>query len=334
VVAIAVAMILWEPPATKAQGFGNTISGRVTGVDRRPIQDMYIELLDDLGRSVGRTRSDGVGFYKFSGVGEGRFTVRLLTVGTEYQEQENTVEINNIGIQTSSGLFRGGLAHEQSDFNLKLKKGVTLAAPAVVFAQTVPNGARELYEKALTQFQSKQDAEGQDSLRRALEIFPKYYDALERLGTEYLRMDNPNANKAAEILLSVAVEVNPKGDKSWYGLAFARYSLKQYPTALAAIERTVQLQPQYPQYVFMHGTILRQNKKYAEAEKHLLKSIELSNDQIPRAHWELALLYGNNLKRYADAAKELKLFLHAQPGARDAESIKKLIADFELKAKG
>ena len=52
-------------------------------------------------------------------------------------------------------------------------------------------------------------------------------------------------------------------------------------------------------------------------------------------HWELALLYGNGLNRYRDAARELKLFLKAKPDYADAEKkkVEKLIATFEEKAK-
>ena len=54
---------------------------------------------------------------------------------------------------------------------------------------------------------------------------------------------------------------------------------------------------------------------------------------MPDVHWELALLYGKALKRYKDAAKELRLYLKARPDDKNAESIKKLIVDFEEKAK-
>jgi hypothetical protein len=77
---------------------------------------------------------------------------------------------------------------------------------------------------------------------------------------------------------------------------------------------------------------MRHAKKYADAEKQILKARELSKDSIAQVHWELALLYGNDMKRYADAAKELKLFLKAEPNVKDSENIKKLIADFEAKA--
>ena len=49
-------------------------------------------------------------------------------------------------------------------------------------------------------------------------------------------------------------------------------------------------------------------------------------------NWELALLYGRDMKRYADAAKELKLFLKESPDAKDAAAIKKLIDEYEAKA--
>ena len=61
-----------------------------------------------------------------------------------------------------------------------------------------------------------------------------------------------------------------------------------------------------------------------------LPVLKVTNTQ--RRGLELATLYGNNMNRYADAARELKLFLKAQPDSKDAENIKKLIADFEAKA--
>jgi hypothetical protein len=64
----------------------------------------------------------------------------------------------------------------------------------------------------------------------------------------------------------------------------------------------------------------------------LLKAKELSKDTMPHVHWELALLYGNDMDRFADAARELRLFLKASPKAKDSDNILKLIAEFEGKA--
>jgi hypothetical protein len=84
--------------------------------------------------------------------------------------------------------------------------------------------------------------------------------------------------------------------------------------------------------VFLTGALLRHNKKFVESEKQLLRAKELSRDTLPQVHWELALLYGNHMERFADAANELKLFLKGRPEARDSENIRKKIAEFEQKA--
>lgn len=325
----AIVFILYVPSYSQ---IGNSISGYVFGLNRKPMNDLYVELTDDYGRMLGRKRTSGAGFFRFEGMTEGRFVIRVLTSGTDYEEKEETVEIDNITTRDSSGTARiRGHSHESRDVYLRLRRGVT-PANVVVFAQDVPPEAKKLYEKALDDLGNKRNSEGLSHLRSALEIFPKYYLALERLGTEYINLGVVESYRAAEILFSAAVEVYPRGYGSWYGLAYARYSLGNFSDGLTAVQKAVELSPSSPNAVFLHGVLLKKTQKYADAEKQLIKAGKLSDNKMPRVHWELATLYGNNLQRYADAARELKLFLKAQPDAKDAENIKKLIAEFEMKA--
>ena len=57
----------------------------------------------------------------------------------------------------------------------------------------------------------------------------------------------------------------------------------------------------------------------------------MAEAKVPDAHWQLALLF-NQLKRFKEAADELELFLKAQPDARDADKIKKLIQQLRQKS--
>ena len=98
-------------------------------------------------------------------------------------------------------------------------------------------------------------------------------------------------------------------------------------------QKALEINSSSPDALLLSGSLLRVSKKYADAEKQLLKARDLAKETLPQIHWELALLYGNNMQRYADAAKELRLFVKANPGAKDVENIKKLIIDFEAKAK-
>lgn len=218
---------------------GNSISGYVFGFERQSVSDINVELLDELSRTVGRDRTDSSGHYFFHGIGSGRFQVRVMPFGTDYEEQIQEVEIVNIIRQTASGETRvSGFSNEQRDFYLKLRKGIQLGRTAAIFVQDIPEPAKKLYDAAILNLNNKKEAQGLENLKSALEIFPKYYLALERLGNEYVRLGH---FEAARILLAIAVDVNPRGFKSWYGLAYSLYSLKKTTEGAKAIQTAVEL---------------------------------------------------------------------------------------------
>ncbi len=325
-VGLAAALML-TAPFVSSKSFGasaqNRISGYVFGYNRQPMAELVVELRNEYYQTIERTRTNASGYYAFSGMGRGQFRVHVFTYATSYEEAENSVEI--------FVLTQGGYAFEQSDFYLKLRPGVK-PENVVLFVQEVPSEAKAHYDKALDELENKHNDDALADLRAAIEAFPRYYDALERLGTEYVKLGLPEGYQAAAVLLALAVDINPRGYKSWYGLAYARYSLESYKDAITAAEKAIELNVYYSDAIYLYGVLLRKTGKYVEAEKQLLKAKELSKDAFPKLHWELALIYGNQMKRYADAAKELKSYLKAQPDVKDAENIKKLIADFEAKA--
>ncbi len=323
----SVAFVISAPSILSTAVFaqaGNRIEGTVYGYGRRPLPDVYVELNDDLNRTVSRVKTNNVGSFTFVGMEPGNYIVRVLTSGTDYEEREERVEIYNL----TSRAFES----KQVLFYLRLKQGASSPNAEAIFGQEVPADAQKLYEKGVADLASKRDAKGLAALRDAIEVFPKYYAALERLGLEYVEIGKPETLQAAEILLNLAVGVNPRGFRSWYGLAYARHALARYAEALAASEKAVELRPTAAEAVFLHGRILRNLKKYPEAEKQLLKTKELFGDVPAQLHWELALIYGNNLKKYAEAARELKLYQKKKPDAPNSAEVKKLIADFEAKA--
>jgi tetratricopeptide (TPR) repeat protein len=310
---------------------GNSISGYVFGINRTPLPDVAVELMDEFSRTTGRTRTNGSGRYSFTGLAAGKWKVRVLPYGTDYDEQEQEVEIISFSGTTSRGAPRmSGSSMEQKDFALRLRKGVDPASAGVVFAQNIPENARKLYNQAIADFAEKKEKEAIAGLKAAIEAFPDYFDALDRLGTEYLRLGH---FEAAKILLGMAVAQNSRSYRSLYGLAYSLYSLKEYTEASKIVAKAIEANASMPEAWVLSGTLMRYDKRYDEAEKRLLKGRDLAKDSDPQIHWELALVY-DKMSRYADAAKELKLFLKSQPNAKDSENIKKVIANFEQKAAG
>ena len=82
----------------------------------------------------------------------------------------------------------------------------------------------------------------------------------------------------------------------------------------------------------MLGMAYRATKSFEKAEQTLKKAAKL-NDASPDVHWQLALLYGKEINKYDEAAKELEAYLKLSPEAPNKEDIKKLTRQFKDKPK-
>lgn len=327
---LGIGLVVFAPILSYGQ-FGNTISGYVFGSQRQPISDATVELLDDYSRSIGRTRTNAAGRYIFSRMSSGRFRVKVLSLGIDYEEQEQEIEIQNISSSDGAGrVTTSGYDNVQRDFYLRQRKNNQQPSRSEsLFVQEIPAQAKETYKKAIELLDSENKEQGLKNLKSAIEIFPDYYDALELLGSEYVKLQH---FVPAQILLQKAVQVNPRGFKSWYGLAYSLYSQNKINEAIEAVQKANSLNQFSVESQLLTGVLFRKAGRYEEAEKQLKKAKDLSKGSVSEVHWQLALLYGNNLKRYREAADELELFLKAKPNSKDTESIKKLIKEFKDKA--
>jgi outer membrane protein assembly factor BamD (BamD/ComL family) len=306
----------------------NSINGFIFGEGRMPLADVQVELLDEYNRLVVRVRTDGGGRYRFDRLTTGRFYIRVLPMATNYEEQTQEVEI--VSNRALGG--RGGADTIQQNFTLRMRRTMRepLAINAVIFAQEIPKEAQKLYEKAVSDLKESKIDEGIRELKDALDIFPQYYLALERLGQEYI---NRQHYEAARDVFTKAVEINPRGAESQYGLGYSLYQLKSHAEAIEAIKKSIELNPTSVNGLFLLGVNLRLAGKYAEAVESLKKAEKLTTVPLPEVHWQLSLLYTNNLKKYSAAADELELFLKAKPDFDEIEKVKDLIKKLRAKAK-
>jgi Tfp pilus assembly protein PilF len=316
----------------------NAIGGHVFDSSRRPVAHLRVELLDEVDSTIATSLTDSSGRYVFNGLSPGTFQIRVLTHGTNFVGQTTRVTITNFSRSSPTGNARiSGAQVEQVDFNLKTRDEVNSSlkpsAAGVTFYQDVPADARAAYETAVENLDKKRDAErGLAELKKAVELFPSYYLALERLGGEYVKLQQ---YEQATRMLNRALEINPKGHASLFALGVARYYLKQMPEAIDLLRRSISLAPDSPNAAFSHmflGMALLKDGKPEEAETHLKRAHMIGDKQVPDVHMHLAQMYSNS-KRYKEAADELELFLKETPNARDAESIKNIIKQLRAKAK-
>lgn len=304
----------------------SSISGFVFGTDRRPVSQAVVELRGEFG-IVGRVRTDGSGRFYFGNLAHGRYTVRVLPLGTPFLEANEDVEITGTG-------FRGNPVTDnvQKDIYLKPRRGADSIPfqASVVFAQEVPKDAEDHYKRAIEDLETDRTHSGIDSLEKAVAAFPNYFMALQRLGLVRLTQERFDD---AEKLFIRALTINDRCFDCWYGLGFATYSTRKFEGSVEATKKAVEMKADSVEANLLLGMASRATKDFALSETSLQRASKISNGTSPDVHWQLALLYGKDLNKFAEAAKELEAYLKAAPEAPNKDVIKKLIREFKDKAK-
>lgn len=313
--------LVWFVPVATGQN-RSTISGFVFDQQRRPVGQIHVELLSDFNSVLARTKTDGSGRFSFIGLPQGRFSIKVLSTGTDFEEQTQSVEIygvNAVGRPTSDNV--------QKDIYLRLRRessGLT-GVTGTTFAQEIPEDARKSYEQAVTAIDANKIDEGIKGLEYSLKVFPTYYSALEKLGSVYISQQKFDS---ARNIFNRAVAVNQRSFYGWYALSYSNYALKQTEPAIEAGRKAITLNGNSVEAYLILGLSQRLAKQYTEAEKSLKQAKKIAQGKSPDVHWHLALLYAHNLKQYSNAANELELYLEAKPNGANTENIKKLIKQF------
>ncbi len=307
----------------------SSLQGTVYDKQRNALPDIDIELLNDNYQSLQRTKTDGSGRYYFNGLSDGRFTVRAFAFRYDLADQDIPFEIQTMTVRGTEGV-----STVVQDFYLAPKKGSLKESElGVVFAQDVPKDAKMLYDLALKDLSGKRDVEGFQGLKKAIELFPTYYNALHRFGVElFIRKQYL---ESAGVFIQ-AVEINPKSATSFYYLGYDLYNLgdKYNKAARTATKEALTMAPASLQVLMLMGKIERRDGNFPEAEKHYLLAKKLSANKVPDIHWELALLFGKDMKKYNEAAAELEVYIKLKAGdVAEEQKVRKLIADFRGKAK-
>ncbi|MBK7704189.1 MAG: tetratricopeptide repeat protein [Acidobacteria bacterium] len=302
--------------------------GFIFDKQRNPLPEVEMELLNDLGQTIRRTRTDNTGKYEFGGLSNGRYQVKAMPFRYDLEDMTQDQEINTQNIRGGEGAGNFSL-----DFILQPRKGgLADAELSVVFAQDVPDEAKKFYKTAVEHFAKGRQPEGISALADAIKVFPNYFQALYRMGSELFFQKR---FKDAIPFLFKASDLNPKSATSFYYLGYSLHSLgKQYnKSALLVLTEAATLAPSSFQVLFTLGKIEREEGKAADAEKHLLQAKKSTKTPIPSLHFELAQTFAD-LKKYKDAADELETFIKVGKLKPEEETkIRTTIATLREKAK-
>lgn len=297
------------------------IEGRVKTTTGVPVVNVRVTLKNDGYSPLRTVYTDSAGRFQFA-VSEGAFYVEVDPLDRPFERHQERIDLNPTPYSKLGELFL-------VDIVLTPRKNPNAKpeSSGVVFYQQVPDAAKVEYERGLKLIPNKRD-EGCAALRRALQIFPDYYAAMEALGGEYARAGH--YDHALPILIR-AVEVNPAGAKSYYALGVVFFQMKHFPNAVKAFARVAGLEAENVNATVYLGLALLRSGRLDEAEAALKRTYELGAKGISEVQLALSEIYIEQ-RRYDRAVAELERLLDENPSRNDRKKIERLIESLRAKA--
>lgn len=321
----AVVLVISQMFIVDAFAQTSSISGIVFGAGGRPVPSVNVELLNDTYSTLRRVKTNGTGLYSFRGLQSGYYYVRVLPYGTNYLE--DTQRVSLVGM---SAVVGRGAVSQQVNFRLVVKRDINanpLAPPGVIFVQKVPDEAETLFKKGIKLLKANEEKEGFDSVKKAIELFPNYFAALDRLGYEYMIR---GYYRPSYVLLSKALEVNPKSFTSKVAFGITQFKLNLVGDSIVTLQGAVNLFKESVYANMWLGIAQFKNGDFTNAEESLEKANKLSKGKSANVHYQLARVYEKQ-KRYGEAAKSLELYLKYNPKSKNAEKIKRSVENLKNK---
>ncbi len=300
------------------------VMGTVRDQAGQAVGGIRVSVTDDNLQSVRTILIDASGRFTIRSLVPGRYTFRVETTGTPFEEQTQFLELYSTRRRTgSSETF-------PLDFILKSKKSKNATpSTSLFFVQEVPNPAKTQFERATNSLKNGDLQAAIEALKKAIEMFPIYFNALELLGAEYVK---DNQFDLALPVLTKALEVNRSASKSLYALGVAHLKLNHPTEAVEALRKSAELAPSNPNAPMMLGLAYRLLADFKQAEAAFKKALQIGGGAMAEAHFYLAGIYEKQAM-YAEAVRELELYLKEAKGIGNPARIKSLIEQLRGKAK-
>jgi tetratricopeptide (TPR) repeat protein len=283
------------------------IDGNVSSASGSPVSGARIELRNtDNGSIVATTYSNQIGQFTIQNVELGRYEV---------------IAFNGV-LETRENLY---VQHSDVPVSLRLppaagQTGQQSGATVSVSQYLVPEKARKELERAKKAFDDGKHDEARRHSEKALEIQPKYAEALTLIGVLDL---SENQLDSAIDKLQAAIDADPGFPMAYVVMGAALNQSHKFQQALATLERGAAINPNSWQAHFEMAKADLGLADFDAALKSARRAAAL-NDKFPaiqltQAH---ALL---GLKRYSEAVPLYERYLSSVPSGPDSEIAQKAL---------
>lgn len=315
-------------PTPAVQSFN--ILGSVRDDTGKPVSSIRVSLLNDSYQSIRTVFTDTSGRFTISGVISGRYTVKVEPTGKPYEERSVMLDLQSLRVRASDPSAPPvGAEPYPVDIVVKRKLDALPGASGPVFAQTIPDAAKTEYDHGVNDLRDNKTEQALAALKKAIDLFPDYFLALEVLGTEYVKRGE---YEPAVPILTHALEVNHAAPRSMYALGVAHLKSKRSAEAVRWLKGAAEIDTGNASVFMMLGLAYGGIGEFGESESAFKKAYQLGGEQVADVHLYLASIYDKQ-QRYSEASRELELYLKENKGLKDPSQIKALISKMKEKEK-
>lgn len=271
--------------------------------------------------------TDQNGSFSFRGLAPGNYQV-VVNAGATFDVVREYVTIDP-EVERDKSYSRSTTKTFSVPVYLQVKRGQVFRS-GVINAKwaNIPRPVIEHYENGLTFSGQGKLAEAIAEFKQAIEKHRPFAPAHTELGKVYLRQGLLDESIGS---LRNALQFEPNDFDSHLHLGIAFLNKKNLDLAEKELVESAYLNRQSMMPHYYLGVLFIEKKNYDIAQKALEKAKELKGDRdYPLLHRYLGGIYEAK-KLNKQAVEELETYLRLKPDAKDAERIRRTIADLKTK---
>jgi Flp pilus assembly protein TadD len=293
------------------------IRGRVFLPTGAPAEERVRVTLRTFAQSiVSETFTDSLGNFEFRAVPNG--TYEIVVWGTDrYETEIERIEV----FSRAARVFTQNIflrAKESGAPKQRTEGTISLAR----LGDAIPKAARKEYERGAKASRQGHPQKAIEHFQRALALHPRYVEALNDLGVQYLRLNDLAQARAA---FQKAIEVDPQASHPYVNLGFLHLLQKEYEAALAALQHAVTRDPTNWSARMLYGIALMHTGDLVRAHAELERALALGpppTSSIVRLHLANLFLWQ---KDYARALEQSEKYLEEVPNAANAAEVRQRV---------
>lgn len=300
-----------------------TIQGQVSLPEGMPAGRVLVTLVSRSGVPR-QTFTTDHGRFEFEGIPEGAYFLSAKSLAEPGLAVEG-VETDTTRTATGSLHVSLTLRRDAAASGAPSKAEILTAAEA---EQKVPKAARRAFRDAVKFREEDRPEKALESLGRAVELYPDYFQALAERGDLLIaRRKLADACKDFER----ALKLNARYGPALRGAGYCKLEGREFEEAARHLEQSVSAQPTNANAYLLLGIAYLELDRREQAKVALLKALAFNTRRELRAHIYLGNLYARS-GQFGEAADELRKYLDANPDDPAAAELREVESKWRARA--